>query len=196
LFDGTSTSPRFAGVFGGGEVGYNYQIGKWVVGAEGDIGWTNANGAKACPGSFVGFFFTCENRMNWMSSATARLGYAYWDRVLWYVKGGLAVADFKAQVSCNTDSQVLIVGALPGCPHQSTTKTATGWTLGFGTEFGLTENWSVKSETRYYDLGNHHFKFGPLEPDAIVHKKGFIATIGLNYRFGGPAPVIPIVAKY
>jgi hypothetical protein len=49
------------GLLGGGEIGYNYQIGKWVFGVEGDVAWTNAGGARPCP---TGFFYDCESSMN------------------------------------------------------------------------------------------------------------------------------------
>jgi hypothetical protein len=42
---------------------------------------------------------------------------------------------------------------LIGCPAQSDSKTKAGWTLGWGSEFGLTPNVSVNSETMYFDLG-------------------------------------------
>ena len=67
LDDGATTDPRFAGFLGGGEIGYNYQVGKWVFGLEGDLAWTNAHGARPCP---IGFFANCEINMNWLSTAT------------------------------------------------------------------------------------------------------------------------------
>src|SRR5215475_7135925 len=74
LDDGATTDPRSAGFLGGGEIGYNYQAGKWVLGAEGDLAWTNAHGARPCP---IGFFANCEIDMNWLSTVTVRVGYAY-----------------------------------------------------------------------------------------------------------------------
>jgi hypothetical protein len=50
--DGGTTRPRFAGLLGGGEIGYNYQAEKWVFGIEGDAGVTNARGA-AMPDRFL-----------------------------------------------------------------------------------------------------------------------------------------------
>jgi hypothetical protein len=67
---GTTINPHFAGLLDGGEIGYNYEIGKWVFGVEGDIGWTNAGGARPCP---TGFFYNCETSMNWVSAAAARV---------------------------------------------------------------------------------------------------------------------------
>ena len=111
---GTTTDPHFAGFLGGGEIGYNYQIGKWVFGVEGALNWTNALGARPCPN---GFFYNCEIHLNWLSTATARIGYAYWDQLLVYVKGGAAIARDRAQFVCDTGSQPTTV-PLVGCPSR------------------------------------------------------------------------------
>jgi opacity protein-like surface antigen len=136
---GTTANPRFAGFLGGGEIGYNYQVAKWVFGVEGDLGWTNAHGARSC---LTPFLFTCEIEVNWLSTETARVGYTIWDRLLVYVKGGAAVGRVGARIACNT-----------GCPVLSDSNTKVGWTIGWGSEFGLTPNVSIKSETSYFNLG-------------------------------------------
>ena len=169
--DAGTTNPHFAGFVGGGEIGYNYQVGKWVFGLEGDAGWTNARGTSPCPDSF-GFFYNCESKLNWLSTATARIGYAYWDRLLAYMKVGAAVAQDRAEIVCNIR-----------CPSQSDSRTKAGWTVGWGTEFGLTQNASVKSEIMYFDLGSDRYNMGGIPAD--VQRSGFISTIGLHYRFGG-----------
>jgi opacity protein-like surface antigen len=173
---GGTTDPPFAGALAGGEIGYNYQIGKWVLGVEDGAGWTNAHGARPCPN---GFFYNCEFNMDWLSTATARIGYTYWDRLLTYVKGGAAIAQDQAQILCDTNSQP----PLPGCPSQSDTKVKVGSTFGAGTEFGLTSNLSAKGEILYYDLGTDHRSLGVIDTD--VQRSGFSSTIGLNYHFGG-----------
>ncbi len=176
---GATIDPHFAGLLGGGEIGYNYQVGKWVLGVEGDVGATNARGAQPCP---TGFFYNCENSTNWLSTATARIGYAYWDRLLTYVKAGAVIAQDRADIVCDTGSQ-LTGGRVDGCPSQSASKTRAGWTIGWGTEFGLTQNLSVKTETMYFDLGSDHYNVGGTPID--IQKNGFISTVGLHYRFGG-----------
>jgi opacity protein-like surface antigen len=177
--DGDTANPRFAGVLGGGEIGYNYQVGKWVFGVEGDAGWTNAHGARPCP---TGFFYSCEINMNWLSTTTARIGYAYWDRLLTYVKGGAVIAQDRAEIGCNTNSQPTVV-TLVGCPSQSDSKTKAGWTVGWGTEFGLARNVSVKGEMMYFDLGTDRYNIAGTLAD--IQRSGFISTVGLHFRFGG-----------
>jgi opacity protein-like surface antigen len=211
---GTKTYPRFAGILPGGQIGYNYQYDKWVFGIEGTAGWTNAHGARACSNGLffdpTSFFVTCEINVNSLYTVTGRIGYAYFDRVLWYGKAGLAIGEVTAQGRCNTDSLLtpaLATGGLlnPGCPTSGTSNTAAGWTLGGGSELGLTDNWSVKAETSYFNLGSHQYSFGALAgptgaipvtlPNASVRRDGWITTIGLNYRFTGfEAPAV--VAKY
>jgi opacity protein-like surface antigen len=59
----------------------------------------------------------------------------------------------------------------------------TGYTVGFGSEFALTPNWSAKAEYAYIKFGN----------DTVVASDGTIfnvglhvnqVKVGLNYRFG------------
>jgi opacity protein-like surface antigen len=195
---GGNTHPRFAGILPGGQVGYNYQSGKWVFGVEGDIGWTNARGARPCPGAGAGtgvsFFFTCEINVNYLSTVTGRIGFTYPDKVLWYAKGGLAIGEVSAQIHCNTDSSLP-----PGCPVQGTSRTDAGWTVGGGSELALTDNWSVKAETSYFNLGTGHYSFGSLDPGGAgveARRGGWISTIGLNYRFTGFGEAPAVVAKY
>lgn len=191
---GTAVNPRFAGFTGGGGLGYNYQIGTFVLGVEGDFGWTNAKGGRSCPN---GFFFTCEADMNWLSTITGRIGITPFDRLLWYFKAGLAVAEVQATFRCNTGGEILVTG-LPladGCPSRSTSKTAAGWTIGAGSEFALNDNWSVAAETNYFDLGTARYdSFGPLDPGTDIRRTGFVSRVGINYKFTDVAA--PVVAKY
>jgi outer membrane immunogenic protein len=82
-------------------------------------------------------------------------------------------------------------------------KVRVGWTLGGGLEWALNNNWSVKGEYLYANLGKQSFTSsftGPNPPPAwtISHSAKWdslqIIRLGLNYRFGGPAE--SVVAKY
>jgi opacity protein-like surface antigen len=101
---------------------------------------------------------------------------------LTYVKAGAAIAQDRAEVVCDTGSRPAVV-ALDGCPSQNDSKTRAGWTIGWGTEFGLTQHVSVKAETMYFDLGSDRFNIAGTPID--IQKNGFISTVGLHYRFGG-----------
>jgi outer membrane autotransporter protein len=177
--DGTGTvEPRIAGLLGGGEIGFNHQVGKWVFGIQGDMNWSNAHGAKPCPN---GFFYSCESELDFLATTTARIGYAYWDRLLVYAKGGVAIARDRDRFSCNTGAQPTVV-PLIGCPSQTDANTKAGWTVGWGTEFGLTRTISIKSETSYVDLGTDRANVAGVPTE--IQRNGFTSTIGLHLRLG------------
>jgi opacity protein-like surface antigen len=178
--DGAGTvEPRVAGLLGGGEIGFNHQVGRWVFGLQGDLNWSNAHGARPCPN---GFFYSCESELDFLATTTARIGYAYWDRLLVYAKGGVAIARDRDRFSCNTGSHSTVGVLLTGCPSQSDTNTKAGWTIGWGTEFGLTRTISIKSETSYVDLGTDRFSVAGVPTE--VQRNGFTSTIGLRVRLG------------
>jgi len=68
------------GFVGGAQVGYNYQIGSFVVGLEGDIQYADFGGDDDFSSS------------DWFGTARARAGVAF-DRALVYATGGFAFAD-------------------------------------------------------------------------------------------------------
>jgi len=65
---------------GGGQIGYNYQIGAFVLGAEADLQWAD-----------VGNRFGSDSN-DWFGTVRARAGVAF-DRVLVYATGGFAFSD-------------------------------------------------------------------------------------------------------
>jgi opacity protein-like surface antigen len=211
---GASTNPRAMGALGGGQIGYNYQFqNNWVLGVEGDLGAANLHGSKTCGTDFgdgFGFspaFMNCQNVVNWMATAAARVGYS-WGRTLYYVKAGGAWADDSVNVSCDfgplngVTGSVLFGGvqnafSFGPCRNQlgaptngfSTSGHRSGWLLGWGTEFDLGKNWSAKAEYDYIDFGSRT----ALASDGltVLRDSGAISQvkIGVNYRFGGPAAV-------
>jgi len=168
-----------AGFLGGGDVGFNYQVGRWVFGIEGDVSRTSIRAVEPCP---TGFFYNCEAETNWLSTVTGRIGYAYWDRLLVYAKAGVAIANDRDTVVCTTGSKPTVV-VLVGCPSRTDSDTKTGWTVGWGSEFGLTPNVSVAGEFSYFNLGSEHVNLAGT--GAEIQRDGFMSTIGLRFRFGG-----------
>jgi outer membrane immunogenic protein len=75
--DGTSN-----GFIGGAQVGYNYQLGHWIVGIEADIAYDR----------FLTSSVTSEASIAWVGSLRPRLGYAM-GPLLFYGTGGLAYAN-------------------------------------------------------------------------------------------------------
>jgi len=186
---GFSAGPQIAGALMGATLGYNYQIGSWVLGVEGDAGWTNARGSVACAGSdrdsqTVLFSTDCADRADFLATAAGRLGYA-WGRALYYAKAGGAWTHESFVVTCNQPA-----GAPNPCTNPAGANLAqisvgdnrTGWTAGYGVEFALTPNWSAKGEVNYIDFGNRSLT----AMDGTIINAGIHVTegkIGVNYRF-------------
>jgi outer membrane immunogenic protein len=147
----------------GGTAGYNFQIGKAVLGVEGDIDWSGLRGNSTSPGCPAG----CTTSDTWLSTVRGRVGYAF-DRVMPYVTGGLAVGDIRA--------------ASPGLPGGDATNA--GWTLGAGLEIALPGNWTAKAEYLRVDLGSFNCTgCGAVPPDNVSLQEN-IFRAGVNYRFG------------
>jgi outer membrane immunogenic protein len=162
------------GVAGGGQLGYQFQFGHWVLGAEVAGTWTDLidNHDSTYLGSD-----RVEMRISPILTATARLGYA-WDRWLGYVKGGYAGAD----VDFRAFDDVNGVGLL------NTNHWVDGYTVGAGLEYALFEGVRIGVDYSYVDLqsyelstrtnigGSEHF-----ETPAEVHA----VTARLNFQLGG-----------
>jgi opacity protein-like surface antigen len=182
---GATVDPEFAGYIGGGQIGYNIQLGRVVVGVEGDYGFTNANGGKSCP---TAIFFTCEAEADRLASVTGRLGYT-WGRALFYAKGGWAGGEVTAATFLNTGGNPT---SLLFTPTLSSTKWANGWTIGGGMEFALTDRWSAKAEYMHFDLGTERHVTFVTDPGTDVGVDGDIVRIGVNYHLHAPREARPL----
>jgi outer membrane immunogenic protein len=110
------------GFVGGAQAGYNYQIGSFVVGLEGDIQYADFGGDDRFDFDRDGIADDDFNNSDWFGTVRARAGVAF-DRALIYATGGFAFAD-----------------------------DATGWTVGGGLEYAFTNNLSAKVEGLYVNL--------------------------------------------
>src|SRR3712207_1708627 len=88
------------GFTGGGQIGYNYQIGSFVIGLETDIQWADTDQSvdvafvpAGTPGTFVPGTFD-NNLSDWFGTVRARAGVAF-DRVLIYATGGLGDSEYN-----------------------------------------------------------------------------------------------------
>jgi outer membrane immunogenic protein len=178
------------------QAGFNYQIpigflpGGFVVGVEIDNSWTGIHGAttgSGVPASGLGTI-TFGGRFLNVGTARLRLGYAY-DRFLFYVTGGFAYGISKAYYQLDTNAGFQSFGS-----HTSTRSGVPGHvgSIGFGVEYAMTPNWTVRAEY-FYDGINAHYELYNPTPGASV---GFgtrtmfhVGRIGLNYKFDWPAPV-------
>jgi opacity protein-like surface antigen len=173
-------SPR--GVLIGGQIGCDYQFASsWVVGIEGAAAGSTMKGS-----SIVGLpagnpdSALVEAKTDFLTSVTARLGYAF-DHVLVYGKGGAAMAADRYDVS----------GSFTGIPFGFTgLENRFGWTAGAGIEWAFTPHWSVNVEYDYYGFGTKTIAmFDPVNlflGNVDVKQNIQVVKVGFNFHIWGP----------
>ena len=167
-----------AGAFGGGQLGYNWQYGHLVVGAEADIQGADISDRV----QDLNFGDNFHSRLDWFGTVRGRLGYAF-DRTLVYATAGFAYGGIHNGVNGPS---------LPGSPYRFD-GTATGYAVGAGVEYKFNPAWSIKGEYQYINLGTND----PTNPAGAASSGifgGGVATVrddefhtlrlGLNYKFG------------
>lgn len=176
------------GFVGGIQAGYNWQLSNGIViGAEADFQGSDLKNTNS-GGNDEDFFFRpyeITTKVQWWGTVRARLGYAATDRLLVYGTGGIAYGNVKT--TYNTTAFDIMDDSFRDIGFTNS-KTKAGWVIGAGTEYALTNNWSVKAEYLYTDLGKStgHGKLDGLIPfDSSLSNKIKINTVrvGLNYKF-------------
>jgi outer membrane immunogenic protein len=146
------------GFVGGGQIGYNWQFGSFVVGAEADIQWADfGDGGRVAvvPAGFPATFVPTDRGIggiDWFGTVRARLGFAF-DRALIYATGGFAYA------SGGDNNGTCFVGTfVTACGNNDDTKW--GWTLGAGVEYAVTNNFIVGLEGLWVSLDEDNLNTG------------------------------------
>jgi outer membrane immunogenic protein len=154
----------------GGQIGFNYQMGSWVFGIEGDFSFGDIKHSEDILG-----IATAEAKVDRIITAAARIGYAF-DRTLLYAKLGGAWTQEKYNFS------LPLLGA-----SASSTVDRTGWLIGVGLEYAFLGNWSAKIEYNYMDMGSKDVTLTVVGPIAVTvaNVDLTIQTVkaGINYRF-------------
>jgi len=167
----------------GGEAGYNWQSGSYVVGLEGDLFWTSVKGSDSiafAQGAFPGVTGVDADNLRWGGTVRARVGYTI-DRWMLFFTGGYAFGDIDHTNTAATIDKFTV--------H------ANGLTGGGGIAYALTNNVIGKFEYRYTNYNGYNRPGNPLTPNGqfpyTTESTYSVVTIGLDFKFGGP-----VVAKY
>jgi outer membrane immunogenic protein len=169
----------------GVQYGCNKQYGQWVLGLDSDFNWSGisesfnashpANVALLLPP----YTEALTQKLEWFSTTRARLGWAQ-DRWMIYAAGGLASADVKS-------SYLATFG--PTTYSGSESKGRYGWTVGGGVEYALDQNWFLRGEYLYIDLGKYSYtNLQGSPPSSVltwgtdVDTRAHIARAALTYR--------------
>ena len=185
----TSRNLNTDGFTGGGQVGYNYQVGNFVLGVEADAAYTDMDRTVGFVGT-GGVTTFHRQSLDYLGTVRGRVGLAF-DRVLVYGTGGFAYGDVSYRTATLSPAgAVLAGGARSGLE--------TGWAAGGGIEYALpTDSFlnffrssavTLKAEGLYYDLGRRTIAVGAAGIGTALASRyetnGFIARVGLNYKFG------------
>ena len=189
-----------SGVFGGGQVGYDKQFGKWVVGVVADI---QAADFKAGGSVVTPAVITCCNvteslsaKIDWFGTVRGKAGIAANDW-LFYGTGGLAYGDTRSNTGffCTPGGVGCDFTTIGYSGNRSEVRA--GWAAGAGVSraFG---NWNVGVEYLHIDLGRSSVTAfsttGSFTTTTIAASQRFIedtVRLTVNYKWGGP-----IVARY
>ena len=219
---GNITGSSNSGFIGGGQIGYNWQIGNvgglgfgsgFVTGIEADIqgiagstGQGNFFGAAVSPNAQFTPVTIGQARQNlsYIGTVRGRLGFLAMPTLLIYGTGGLAYGGANLNIAYATADNSGALGG--GGASTSYANTQVGWTAGGGAEWMVFPNWSVKAEYLYYDLGSVQAStvVAGVDPagansfayttTASTRFNGNIVRAGVNYHFNWGAA--PVVAKY
>lgn len=149
-----------------------------------------------------------NTNIDWIGTARGRAGALITNNILLFATGGIAYASISGksinseQYVFNVLSKNIIYGdesygsSVPYFPGYSGNNAINaGWTVGGGTEWMASNNWSLKAEALYYYLGNSNLSapaivgeyYNPLVLNyttTAIKYDGIIARFGLNYHFG------------
>src|SRR4029077_3718642 len=121
------SSQTVNGFVGGGQIGYNYQVGFLVLGVEGDVEGENLQGTTPC----IGAVFFCNTKHNWQADITGRVGVVAFDKALLYIKGG-AVWQHSSYSASNSLTATAGGVAFSAAASASASDTRLGALLGTG----------------------------------------------------------------
>ena len=177
------------GALGGGQVGYNYQLGSSIViGAEADIATTSVSGGGKQSATLYASPFTAggvlalaaplntaQASLPYVGTLRGRAGYLVTPTLLLHTTAGFAYDGVDAWGIANTRA---------------------GWTVGGGAEWMFASRWSAKVEYLFADVSGGGVSGGwSTNSNASFHPQINILRGGVNYHFNGFAPEA-IVAKY
>ncbi len=192
-----------AGLAGGGQIGYNYQFSNnFVAGLEADVqafagssGTTQSNSALT--------LMTATKSTDYVGTVRGRVGYLVIPTLLVYGSAGLAYG--QGAMSLN---YVRASKTAPLLATDSYSGSHVGWTAGAGGEWMFRQDWSVKAEYLYYNLGSATtpgavFAYTPVggapqisTAQSSTRFDGHIFRAGVNYHFNFAAPAPVVIAKY
>src|SRR5215467_12972663 len=177
----SSSSPR--GGIAGGQIGFNWQAGMVVFGAELDAQWSGQSNVVSVICTAPNSACTASEAIKIRSLTTgrARIGLAF-DWLMPYVTAGGALVNARDDLTVNVGRLSASFPPLSG--------TTLGWTAGAGVDVALSSNWSARLE--YLHIRANGITSSVLIPGVLgvgtaaetAAYRDNIVRVGLNYRIG------------
>lgn len=142
-FDGSFDSGFAYGL----HIGYDYQIGRWVVGAQGEVSRVDIR-QRQSGFSFTPAFYTEERSLDELGSIRARAGFLITERLLGYATAGVAFGDDESRMLTNSPATLLTSG---------NDSDGTPYVVGVGLETLVTDRISLGLEYLYFNFGDSRF---------------------------------------
>lgn len=174
---------------GGGRVGFNWQTGSLVLGAEADA--TFFSFTKTMTRTAPGTTYTARTHASDVETLRARVGLPVGQALL-FATGGIAFSNLSHNLTATNTSQIVIDGGEGSDTVGTTTAsfntsadTGTGLVFGAGGELAVTDNISVSLTGLFLDFGSETMSASnaPASIAATVDSSMFIGTLGVNLRF-------------
>ena len=177
LLDPNQTVGSFTG---GMEAGYNWQMGRGLLGVEADVQSVNLNTASTLGYYDSGFAIdpgnTVTTTLDAFGTVRLRAGYLISDNMLGYVTGGLAALHVKGNFEDGGDNDTYGQAVF-----------ALGWAAGAGLEYRIAKNWSVKVEGLYISsVTDLQAGTSTSEDENYSYRSNinqFVGRLGVNYHF-------------
>ena len=169
---GESISGTATGFAGGLQLGCDYQIGSFVIGARNLIDATSLSGGGTFgAGLLAGYSGNVHT--TWFDALTVRAGYLMQPNWLLYAQGGFAWSSSSQTINNPAGVQVAQFSK------------NTGWTAGGGIEYMFTPRWTAFLEYNFMDFGTNtaNFTVGITPTSVSVHRTVQTVLVGFNYRF-------------
>ncbi len=183
----TSPEPDSSGGFGGGQIGYNWQRGAFVLGVAADLEGSGVSGSVRGAGNSGNVSVSYQNRqdIDGFGTVRGRAGYAA-SNVLFYVTGGLAYGEVTDKIF---QAAGLSLSLKKG-------EFQAGFVVGGGFEYAFPPAWSVGLEYQRIEFGGETLK-GPSNcacagPYWSNDVQSSIDTVrfSLNYHFHSENPPV------
>ncbi len=184
----------------GGQAGFNYQAGAAVFGIETDLDWTSLgrnfswyggqfNYGSANNPTYDSLYLNAKANLDWIGTTRLRVGFVATpdNRLMIYGTGGIAYAGGSASYHLYDANNFVYWNGNPSASR-------VGWALGAGVEYAITNNWTIKGEYIYYNLGSTNSVAYPTQLTSSIYFPGTYAStkytydgsifrVGVNYKF-------------